>query len=121
MPRSVRIRASTGNAVMLIDAPMNKANGVNRPVAEPRVGNSVRASSDPSRKGTTMLTWLTVAAIRPRRLGRVQMRPGVENQPQDEDADRGHAGVAEDGPDAAGRARRPVRRGCGLHLVAVPG
>jgi hypothetical protein len=34
-PRSVRMRASTGKAVMLIDAPRKRANGVNLSLAEP--------------------------------------------------------------------------------------
>lgn len=54
-PRSVRTRASTGNAVTLIDTAMNSTNG-NRPTPgganEP---NIARASSEPRTSGSTML------------------------------------------------------------------
>ena len=62
------MRASTGNAVMLIEAPRNRANGVNLPVADPSCENSTRAAPTPNRNGKMMLTWLTSAAADPRPL-----------------------------------------------------
>src|SRR5690349_16094037 len=58
MLRSTRIRASTGNAVMLIAIPMNSAKAWNGTPAGAYAEYIISASATPSRKGNTMLTWL---------------------------------------------------------------
>ena len=49
------IRASTGNAVMLIAIPMNSANGVKLEFGVASVGKRVNDSPAPRRNGTMML------------------------------------------------------------------
>ena len=67
--RSVRMRASTGNAVMLIAAPMNSATEVKRIagacVEQARVQETASAPP-PSRNGAMMLAWLMTTAACPR-------------------------------------------------------
>ena len=55
MRRSRRMRASTGNAVMLIEMPMNSAKAVNEAPAAARSLKRNQASTTPSRYGNTML------------------------------------------------------------------
>ena len=61
--RSIRIRASTGNAVMLIAMPMKsaKARNVIPTGASSRYRKSERSTA--SAYGTTMLVWLTTSAV----------------------------------------------------------
>src|SRR5688572_3114522 len=63
--RSVRIRASTGNAVTLMAAPMNSATDEKRidGASLNTRGYRYSASAAPSRNGATMLTWLTTTAV----------------------------------------------------------
>ena len=61
--RSSRIRASTGNAVMLMAAPMNKANGRKATPSGARSACNGFASATPNRNGATMLAWLTATAV----------------------------------------------------------
>ncbi len=66
MPRSLRMRANTGNAVIAIATPMNRAKLVNgTPSCESR-GYSSRATAAPSKNGATMLACdtATVACAR---------------------------------------------------------
>ena len=73
MPRSPKIRASTGNAVTDIDAPMNNANGSTltptaRPAASVRwswAPYNPRASSKPRVKGSTIELREILPAMRP--------------------------------------------------------
>ena len=55
MPRSVRMRASTGNAVIDMATPMNSAKLSSGTPSGDRRGCSHRARAAPSAKGTTML------------------------------------------------------------------
>ncbi len=55
MPRSVKMRASTGNAVIDMATPMNRANAVNGTCPSARIGYSHSANSDPSTNGAKML------------------------------------------------------------------
>src|SRR5512140_3302718 len=63
---SVRIRASTGNAVMLMDTPMNIANDRNGTAGDDSREETASANSEPSPNGTMMLRWLMVTAARAR-------------------------------------------------------
>ena len=54
-PRSPRMRASTGNAVIDIDTPMNSRNDENGTPAGASESNSTNASAPPSANGATML------------------------------------------------------------------
>src|SRR5262245_65567250 len=54
MRRSVRIRASTGNAVTDIDMPRNSENEVNETLREERRGYRYQARDAPARNGTAM-------------------------------------------------------------------
>src|ERR1041384_5767768 len=56
--RSVRIRASTGNAVTLIAAPMNRAKPVKLTPGGAKSGYRWKANAAPNTNGTMMLTWL---------------------------------------------------------------
>ena len=79
-PRSVRMRASTGKAVTLIEAPRNRENETKSPSCDPRREKITRASTTPLRKGTTMLTWLTIAAACPRpRMSRTSSSTPIRN------------------------------------------
>ncbi len=62
-PRSCRMRASTGKAVMLIEMPMNRAKDTNEVPGAASLLNRKYASSTPSRYGKTMLAWLTATAV----------------------------------------------------------
>ncbi|MNN13859.1 hypothetical protein D3C81_1269050 [compost metagenome] len=64
MPRSARMRSSTGNAVMLIDMPTNNANEVKPTPCGPCSGYSQMAVVTPHRNGTAMPAWLTSSANR---------------------------------------------------------
>ena len=63
-PRSSRMRASTGKAVMLIEMPMKSANGRKVVPGAARLGKSQSALRTPSRYGKRMPTWLTNTAVR---------------------------------------------------------
>jgi hypothetical protein len=65
IPRSVRILASTGNAVTLIETARNNANA-RKPTLLPKSGYKPNASPMPVSIGSAMLTWLTVTAVNPR-------------------------------------------------------
>src|SRR5262249_15288294 len=54
-PRSVRMRARTGNAVIDIAIPMNSANGRKRTPGGPNAGYSANATPHPSANGSAML------------------------------------------------------------------
>ena len=61
-PRSSRIRANTGNAVMLMAIPMKSAKPVKEVLAGAKGGKSPVLMPCPGRKGTMMLAWLTMIA-----------------------------------------------------------
>ena len=61
MRRSTRILASTGNAVIDMATPMNRAKEVNE-VSGPTSSNRGRATARPSAMGTAMLAWEMSAA-----------------------------------------------------------
>ena len=54
MPRSSRIRTSTGNAVMLIAIPMKSANAVKSVPGDAYAGYSASAETTPRKNGTRM-------------------------------------------------------------------
>ena len=64
-PWSARIRARTGNAVMLIADPMNSANGSSATPPGAYGYHATTATALPSANGTAMLTTLMTSAIRP--------------------------------------------------------
>src|SRR5258708_30366810 len=69
-PYSLRIRASTGNAVTLIAAPTNRLNATKGAPSPANRGYKATASSEASANGTTMLTSHQSTAARPRALHR---------------------------------------------------
>ena len=80
MPRSVRMRASTGKAVTAIEAPMKRANGKNRtssPRTVPCCVNRTTASANPRANGSTTDVAEITAATRslPRISARSSSRP----------------------------------------------
>ena len=64
-PWSARIRARTGNAVMLIADPMKSANGNSATPSGAYGCQATTATALPSANGTAMLTMLVTSAIRP--------------------------------------------------------
>src|SRR6266540_2257423 len=64
--RSDRIRASTGNAVTLIDTARNSPNA-GKPTSPPSGRYIASANPRPDSSGSAMLTWLTSAAVYRRR------------------------------------------------------
>jgi len=79
MPRSARMRSSTGKAVMLMEIPTNSAKAVKPTPCGPCPGYSQMASPTPSTKGTAMPAWLTVKANlrRPRSAPRSSSAPAT--------------------------------------------
>lgn len=79
MPRSARMRSSTGNAVMLIEMPTKSAKAVKPTPCGPCCGYSQIANATPSTNGTAMPAWLTVKAKRrrPRSAARSSSAPAT--------------------------------------------
>src|SRR3954468_3309199 len=72
MPRSVRMRASTGKAVTDMDTPRNNENAVNDTLLFERYGYRRSDRLAPKRNGTTILAWEIVMVERARSRSRVR-------------------------------------------------
>ena len=86
-PRSPRMRASTGNAVIDIDTPMNSANDANGTPAGASDSNSTNASAPPSANGTTMLACEMTIVIDDARAQHAEVELEADQEHVEDDAD----------------------------------